>query len=359
LSAEVNSREHRPLLIYGSYGYTGRIIVEECARHGLPVLLAGRDRNKLQLQSAQTGFNFRCFRLDESGTLQQALSECSLVIHCAGPFSRTALPMAEACLHSRTHYTDITGEFTVFEALAGLDAKAGSAGIMILPGVGFDVVPSDCLALHLKGRLPDANRLLLAFSSLGGGVSRGTARTSLESFGKGGWVREHGNLRRIPLGSRERTVDFGPFTASAVCIPWGDIATAWRSTSIPNIEVYLRMKPEAIRKLRLSRHLHWLFNVPGVRALFSMGIDRRPAGPSAQKLAASRSYFWGRVENSRGEFRESRLQTYGGYRLTAITAVLVARKIMTGNFKPGFQTPATAYGETLILEVPETELKDL
>jgi short subunit dehydrogenase-like uncharacterized protein len=323
------------------------------------VLLAGRDRTKLQQHSAQTGFNFRCFGLDQTDMLQQTLSGCGLVIHCAGPFSHTALPMAEACLHTRRHYTDITGEFRMFEALADLDGRARETGIMILPGTGFDVVPSDCLALHLKNRLPDANRLQIAFSSLGGVASRGTARTSLESLGKGGWVRENGDLKRIAMGSRERTVDFGPFTSPAVCIPWGDIATAWRSTSIPNIEVYLRMKPEAIRKFRSSRHLNWLFNVPGVRALLNMGIDRRPAGPSAEKLAASRSYFWGRVENNQGEFRESRLQTYGGYRLTAITSVLIANKILSGNFKPGFQTPATAYGESLILEVPETEMADL
>ncbi len=346
------------VLIYGSYGYTGRLIVTEAIRNGLPVLLGGRDRQKLRAQSEETGPLFESFELTEGKKLRQMLDRCRLVIHCAGPFSCTAMVMAQACLDTDTHYTDITGEFRVFEALAALDARAREKGIMILPGTGFDVVPSDCLALHLKNRLADATHLQLAFSSLGAGVSRGTARTSLESLGKGGWIRQDGNLVRIPLGTKEVSADFGPFTARAICIPWGDIATAWRSTGIPNIEVYLAMKEKTIRKLKLTRYMQWVFNIPGILPLLRRGIDKRPAGPTAERRAGARAYFWGKVANASGAARISRLETPDGYTLTALTSVLIARKVLDEKFKPGFQTPATAYGEGLILEVEGVSRQD-
>ncbi len=96
--------------------------------------------------------------------LKNLLKKGAVVIHCGGPFQYTAKAMADACLETKTHYTDITGEHQVFELLAGYDQKGKAAGIMIMPGTGFDVVPSDCLALHLKNRLPSATHLQLAFT---------------------------------------------------------------------------------------------------------------------------------------------------------------------------------------------------
>jgi short subunit dehydrogenase-like uncharacterized protein len=98
------------------------------------------------------------------------------VLCAAGPFSATSRPVADACLRNRVHYLDITGEIDVFEALAARDAEAKARGIMLLPGVGFDVAPSDCLAAHLKRRLPDANDLR-PYLSLRANTSRGTAKT--------------------------------------------------------------------------------------------------------------------------------------------------------------------------------------
>src|SRR6187402_1304471 len=111
--------------------------------------------------------------------------------------------MVDACLAERVPYLDITGEIAVFEAAAARDAEAKAAGVVLLPGAGFDVVPSDCLAAHLKRRLPSATSLALAFQVLGG-VSRGTATTAVENLARGGMVRRAGKLVAVPAAYKTR-----------------------------------------------------------------------------------------------------------------------------------------------------------
>jgi len=321
-------------------------------------MLAGRSSEALVKQSKRTGFPYTVVQSDDVAGLTHLVEPAVLVIHCGGPFKHTAGFMAEACLASRTHYTDITGEYQVFERLASLDQRAKEAGIMIMPGTGFDVVPSDCLAAHLRSRLPSATHLQLAFASSGAGMSRGTKKTSVESLGYGGVVREEGKLKNISLG-KVMSVDFGAFRMNALCIPWGDIATAWRSTGIPNIEVYMGATDAMIRNARMSNYLGWLLRLPMVQGYLKKQLDGRSAGPSDEKREKGKSFLWGKVRNSSGEERITRLVAPNGYTLTALTAVLIAAKIISGNLKTGYQTPATAYGPDLILEIPGATRTDL
>src|SRR4051812_44120316 len=129
-------------LLYGSYGYTGRLIATRALEMGLRPLLAGRDAGKVRAHAAELGLEHRAFALDDTAAAHAALGEAPVVLHAAGPFARTAAPMAQACLRTKTHYLDITGELAVFEAMAELGARALDAGVMLLPGAGFDVVPS-------------------------------------------------------------------------------------------------------------------------------------------------------------------------------------------------------------------------
>jgi short subunit dehydrogenase-like uncharacterized protein len=267
--------------------------------------------------------------------------------------------MARACLETQTHYTDITGEYQVFESLALLNELAKEKGITIMPGTGFDVVPSDCLALHLKNRLPTASHLQLAFTMSKGGLSRGTAKSMTEGLGYGGLIRENGKLVYCALGSKILEIDFGSFKSKTLCIPWGDISTAWRSTAIPNIEVYTGATETMIANAKRSNYLGWLLRLSWVKKIMLKQIDKKPPGPSEEKREAGRSFLWGKVWDQSGKTCESRLQTLSGYKLTAETAVLIAQKILSGNFKVGYQTPAMAYGEGLILEVSSTEIMDL
>jgi short subunit dehydrogenase-like uncharacterized protein len=192
-------------LIYGANGYTGGLIARLAVEHGLRPLLAGRDAAGVGALANELGLEHRVFPLDDTAALDAALAGVAAVLHCAGPFSRTSRPMADACLRTGRHYLDITGEIAVFESLAARAAEARAAGITLLPGVGFDVVPSDCLAAHLKRRLPSATRLALAIKGTER-FSRGTARTMLENTG--GMVRRAGRLEPVPAAWKTRIVDY-------------------------------------------------------------------------------------------------------------------------------------------------------
>ncbi|HET8646243.1 MAG TPA: saccharopine dehydrogenase NADP-binding domain-containing protein, partial [Vicinamibacteria bacterium] len=272
-------------VIYGANGYTGELAARESRRRGLAPVLAGRNAQAVAALAGELGLEHAAFALDDPAAVEAGLRGAAAVLHCAGPFSHTAGPMAEACLRAGVHYLDVTGEIEVFEKLAARDGEARSAGVMLLPGTGFDVVPSDCLAAHLKRRLPAAVQLRLAFASRGG-VSRGTATTAAENIHRGGVVRKDGALTPVPTGWKTREVDFGEgLVRTAVTIPWGDIATAWRSTGIPDIEVYMVVPPSARRAMKLVQYARPLLEIPYVRSTVRRLARRGAAGPDAEARA--------------------------------------------------------------------------
>ncbi len=347
-----------PIIVYGSYGYTGELIVEECKSKGIDIILAGRNKEVLQLQSKLTGFPFEVVDISDSANLCKLLEKGSMVIHAAGPFQFTAKAMAEACLKTKTHYTDITGEIGVFETMARLDAQAKTAGIALMPGVGFDVVPSDCLARHLKNRLPSATHLQLAFASNKGGLSRGTSKTMVEGMGLGGAIRKNGKIIPVPIHEGITEINYGAFQIPSLRIPWGDVSTAFYSTGIGNIEVFTGADKNSVKRAKMSRYLNWLLRMRFVKDYMLKQIDKKPAGPNEERRAASKMFLWGKAWDGNQE-KISLLETVEGYTLTAKTSVLIAQKIMSGNYKPGFQTPSMAYGADLILEVSGSKRTDL
>ena len=347
------------IILYGSYGYTGNLIAQECRSKNLDVILSGRNAEALQKQSERMNYPYEVVDIQDSVALKNLLAKGKVVIHCGGPFQYTAKAMASACLETKTHYTDITGESAVFEMLAKLDDQAKQAGITVMPGTGFDVVPSDCLAVHLKNRLPSATHLQLAFASSGAGFSRGTSKTMAEGLGYGSMIRKDGKLTTVPTGSLTKEINYGPFKIPSLNIPWGDISTAWRSTGIPNIEVYIGSNEKQIAYAKRSNYINWLLRLRWVKDYMLKKIDQKPAGPSDEKRAKGKMYLWGKVWDGAGKESSARLETIDGYTLTAKASVLIAEKILNENFKTGYQTPAMAYGAGLIMELPLTKREDL
>lgn len=341
-------------IIYGSYGYTGALITDLCKEKGLGILLSGRDVAKLKLQSDATGYPFEEVDIDDDPALVRLMEKGKLVINCAGPFQKTAERMVNACLGAGTHYIDITGEYAIFELLAGYDSQARQHGTLIMPGAGFDVVPSDCLAVHLKNRMPQATHLQLGFTISHGGISRGTGRTIIEGLGNGGMIRENGKLTPIALGDKVMEINFGDFSKKAICIPWGDISTAWRSTGIPNIEVYNGLPERTIQAAKMSRWFNWFLRKTWIKTYLKKKVDEGPPGPDQENRDNGKSYLWGRVSDKLGNVEEARLKTLSGYLLTSKTAVLIAEKIISRTVRPGYFTPAQYFGEGLISEVEGT-----
>lgn len=340
------------LLIYGAYGYTGRLIVKECLKQGIKPIIAGRSPEKAMTYANKQGLEYDVFEVSNREKLENWLKRGDVVIHCGGPFIHTAKAMVQGCLATNTHYLDITGEFQVFDLIKEYGNKAKEKGLMLLPGVGFDVVPSDCLAKHLHGKLPSATDLKLAFVSKGGKLSRGTAKTMIENLGEPQTRRRDGDYEGVPMGKSAMEIDYGDFKQISMGISWGDISTAYHSTGIPNIEVFSGTTEQQLSKVKRAMRLSFMLRSRTIKNFLMNQMDKRPDGPKGKKRKESKMYLWGEVSDG-NKTLEARLVTPNGYTLTARTSVLIANKILSGDFKPGFQTPSSAFGEGLILEVDD------
>lgn len=327
-------------LLYGATGFVGEEIARLAVEGGLEPILAGRDAARLEKLGSELSVEHRAFDLSDPQKIEQGLRDMTVVLHCAGPFIHTFKPMVEACLLAGTHYLDITGEIPVYEALAARDAEAKARGIMLLPGAGFDVVPTDCLALHLKGRLPSATHLKLAFKGEGpAGLPPGTQRTMIEMRTYGNRVRRNGQLEVPEQAAKTLLIDFGQGPTEAARFTWGDIFMAYYSTGIPNIEDY----------------------AVGLRAavggLLKYGV--RP-GPTAEERARTITHVWGQVEDDQGRRAVSRLHgPEAGVVWTARAALAAVRKVLAGDAPTGFQTPAKAYGADLVMECEGVTREDV
>ncbi|MEV4619978.1 saccharopine dehydrogenase NADP-binding domain-containing protein [Asanoa sp. NPDC049573] len=333
---------HQRWMIYGANGYTGDLVARLAVSRGSRPLLAGRNAAAVRALADELGLDHVVFDLRDAAAARQHLAEVDVVAHCAGPFVATSGPMVQACLDTGTHYLDVTGELPVFEAVLARDADARAAGVVLLTGAGFDVVPTDCLANLLHAALPDATALELAFVAPGG-LSRGTATTGLAMNAKGGWRRVAGTLVPTPIGTPAREVPFPSKVRRVGAVPWGDLVTAHRSTGIGDIVVYTRTPAPGL--------LQKLIRFAPVRALAARAIKRQPPGPSAQTRAATTCEVWGEVRNPAGEIRTATLTGPNAYDLTADAVHRAAEHLLAGTggkaggaAPPGAHTPATAFG---------------
>jgi short subunit dehydrogenase-like uncharacterized protein len=343
-------------MIYGANGYTGRLIAHEARQRGLSPILAGRGDAVVAL-AQELGFAHRRFDLEDRDAVRAGLDGIGLVLHCAGPFSATCAPMLEACLAAGAHYLDITGEIDVFAHCHAQDARARERGIVVLPGAGFDVVPTDCLAALLKRELPTATHLVLAFEA-GGGPSPGTAKTSVEGLGKGGRARIEGELRRVPLAWKTRSFMRDGQARSAMTIPWGDVYTAYLSTGIPNVEVYMAVPPATISRLRRLRLLGPLLGTGLVQAFLKRGVTRSVRGPSEDRRAATVTHVWGEVRDREDAHVERHLVVPNGYTLTATASLGIVEHLLRGTDAVGYRTPSQLMGAEYVLSLPGVRLAE-
>ncbi|HSM71960.1 MAG TPA: saccharopine dehydrogenase NADP-binding domain-containing protein [Anaerolineales bacterium] len=346
-------------LIYGSYGYTGQLIVERALQEGMHPLLAGRDERKLREQAERFGLEYRVFSLDETDKLDSALLEVDAVLHCAGPFVFTFRQMAEACLRTKRHYVDISGEIEGFEELAKMSDEAKQAGIMLMPGGGFDVVPSDCLAAYLHQKLPTATHFRLFIRGIGGGVSRGTARSGVVNMHRQGRIRRDGEIVQVQPAWQVLEQDFGRGSVPVVSVGWGDVSTAYYSTGVPNIETYFAFPLIVIDFLRVSRYIGPVVYSRPVRNLLKWLIGYvLPPGPSKERNENGFSLMVGEMRDEDGVVR-AKLRTPEGYRCTALTTVEIMKRILSGGYKTGFQTPSLVHGADFIMQFDGVEREDL
>lgn len=338
-------------LLYGANGYTGELIAREAVKRGMRPILAGRSKAKVEKLAAELDCPSAVFALDDHTSMVSALSQVRAVLHCAGPFSHTARSMMQACLATHVHYFDITGEIDVFELAHGVHDKAQRAGIVLCPGVGFDVVPTDCVAIALKKALPDATHLAIGFDG-NSGLSKGTAKTAMESAGGGSRVRRDGSIVAMPLGSSTRRIDFGAGEKLAVGIPWGDVSTAFYSTGIPNIEVFTASSPQAIKRMQRANALRPVLRQRWVTSLLKLAVERRVRPPDQTQRENNPSFVWGEVRNAAGEMKTARLRTANGYSLTVASSLAFLQHLPEESPYAGFATPGMLMGADFVTTLP-------
>ncbi|MDO7513089.1 saccharopine dehydrogenase NADP-binding domain-containing protein [Acinetobacter baumannii] len=338
-------------IIYGANGYTGELIAREAVRQGLKPTLAGRNRAKVEALAQELGLGYKAFGLDNVDAVSEQLQGFKLVMHCAGPFSATSKPMMEACIKAGVHYLDITGEISVFELAQSLNSQAENADVVLCPGVGFDVIPTDCVAAALKEALPDATHLALGFDSKTG-LSPGTAKTSTEGMAEGGKIRKDGKITTVPLAHYVRTIDFGDGKKSAMSVPWGDVSTAFYTTGIPNIEVFVSAFPKMIMGAKMMNYLRPVLKINAVQKFIKSRIEKTVVGPNEELRAKVPTYVWGEVRNARGEIKTARIQTENAYSLTVNGSLTVVNYLLKNTVKGGTYTPAKLMGYKLVTELP-------
>lgn len=327
------------LMIYGATGYTGKLLSEEAVKRGLKPILAGRDAGKLAALADCLGIaETICFGLDDPAEIAKGLSGVACVIHAAGPFEITGKPMIDACIAAGVHYLDITGEFLIYEYAETRSAQAEAKGIMLMPGVGWDVVPSDCIAAHTAARVHQPQSLELALSHFGG-VSRGSMKSGAGIVATGPRARRDGKVVS-PTDQQPITVDFGDAVRTCVPMPMGDVITAWKSARVPNIDVYFAVAEDSA------------FAAPA-------SLDEVPEGPTKEERDAGRSRVIATVTGADGKSVRSMIETSSGYSYTGESGIEVATRVLAGDFKPGFQSPASAYGPSLATSVGEGTITDL
>ncbi|MBV1908242.1 MAG: saccharopine dehydrogenase NADP-binding domain-containing protein [Kangiellaceae bacterium] len=347
------SNSNRTIMIYGANGYSGELIAREAVARGIRPVLAGRNQQAIEKLAQELAVEYRVFPLTFNAQLVEQLNDIYTVIHCAGPFSATAEPMMKACISSKTHYTDITGEISVFELSQSLNEDAAKAGIVICPGVGFDVVPTDCLASELKHKMPDATHLALGFDS-GSSLSPGTAKTSIEGIAFGGRIRKDGKITQVPLAYKQRTIDFGNGKKNAVTISWGDVSTAFYSTGIPNIEVYIPISPKGAKNMGKMNWFRWLVKIPFIQNKMKAQIEQKSKGPNQQQRDKLNTFLWGEVKNASGETLTARLETCNGYQLTYLAALEVNQYLVDNQPKGGTYTPTQLINNKLVQKIEGT-----
>jgi len=349
----------KKILVYGSYGYTGQLIVEQAIKEGLNLILAGRDENPLRAQAEKYKLEYRAFTLDNTAALDSALQEVDAVLHCAGPFVLTFRQMAEACIRNKKHYVDISGEIEGFEVLAAMTEDAKRAGVMLLPGGGFDVVPSDSLIAYTAGKLPTATHLELYIKSIGSGVSRGTARSGIENSHRQGRIRRDGKIVSVPNLWGVKDVDFGRGPSRLVSMGWGDVSTAYHSTGIPNVTVYMSFPKAMIQMMKFTRIAGPLLYTRAARDFIKWLIGIFFAkGPSRKQNETGFSLIIAEVSDGTKTVR-AKLRTPEAYYLTALTSVEIMKRILSDDYKAGFQTPSKAYGADFILQFDGVQREDL
>lgn len=326
----------KKLMIYGATGYTGRMAAQHAAAAGTPLVLAGRNEAALASLAASLGVEYRVFPLGDTMVVDHALRGVGVLLNCAGPFAATAEILMRAGMRNGVHYLDVAAELDGYRLAELLDGEARAAGVMLLPGSGGSVAMLGCLAGHAVARSLHPSHIRVAMH-VSGGLSRGSAVSAMASVTAETLARTGGKLvASTPGAIRQFDFGSGPVDCFQVTLP--DLVTIWRATGVPGIEAFVHVTGEGFPQGALS-------------AL--------PDGPGEQERLANRYQAVAEVTGAGGAVVRSVLDTVNGYTFTATAAAEAGRRVLAGEHRSGFQTPAGLFGNGFAATIADTTITDL
>ncbi|MFC4233857.1 saccharopine dehydrogenase family protein [Thalassospira xianhensis] len=324
------------LIIYGATGYTGRLTAKAAHSLGLPLLIAGRNAQQLEILAKDLGVATRVFALDDPDTLDAALSDCGVLLNCAGPYLHTAEPLMHAAIRNGVHYLDVSAELNSYLLAQQLDASAATAGVMLLPGSGGSVAILGSLAGHVIKNTKNARKIAIALH-VSGTMSRGSAISASENMMVETLVCKDGKLQPRTSGHLQM-FDFGNGPVSGIPLTLPDLITLWQATRIPDIETYVHVSGDAFPNGNLAD---------------------LPDGPSETERQANRYQAAVEITDMDGSIHRARLDTVNGYSFTPLAAAEAARRVLAGTVKPGFQTPLGLFGSDFAETIADTQIMDV
>lgn len=357
-AARARTTNRDPWMLYGAYGYTGQLVLEQALKRGHKPLLAGRSIGKLRALAEKYDLPWKVLNLENPKTLREGLEGVDLVYHAAGPYVHTSTPMLEACIDTATHYIDVTGEISVTKKTLSYDQQAREKGIALISSCGVNAVPTDCLVKFLVQNMDEVIDLEVAIDTVKT-QSPGYLLSALEMAGEG-QVRRKGKIVKEPTGKRVKKVRFNHRNSTVVSLPLVDLETIFHWGNIPNITGYVAQSYLSAHVIRATGPVNdalfsgnSLFSSKVLKEKVQSEIIKRVQGPSEKKRARDRTHIWVKVVDKSGNEKQAWLESQEGYTLTASIAPRAIERIFEKKLK-GALTPAEAFGADFILEMPET-----
>jgi short subunit dehydrogenase-like uncharacterized protein len=341
-------KPNKPWLLYGANGYTGTLLAREALARNMRPILAGRSREPIEWLGRELGCETRTMSLDDPG-LARSLEDVGCVLLAAGPFSRTSRPMLDACLKARCHYLDVSGELEVIADCYARHGDAAAGRIAVVPAAGWNVVPMECLAAKLVEKCDRPTNLELGFE--GYEVSAGTAKTYSEGIAIGSAHIENGRLTRSPLAWKLRPIPFKNGVQQGLRIPYAELVSCHRATSIANISVFMVPPPSLVTLLKYGPRFSSLMRFASVKYAVDRFAEFRFPGPDDRARRTRRTQIWARVTSADGAWRQGFLETPEPYQFTLATALGAVERVLAGSVAPGAWTPSQAFGSEFVTEL--------
>jgi short subunit dehydrogenase-like uncharacterized protein len=330
------------LAVLGATGYTGRLVLEEARRSGLPVRLVGRRREALEAL-ARPPEEVRVADARDEAALRDAFEGVAVVASAAGPFLPLGFAPVSAAIAAGAHYLDTSGEQAWVRLVQERFAVPAAAGdVVAIPAFGFDYVPGDLAARLAAEQVEGAlDEVLVAYSARRVGTSRGTRRTMAALMEQGQMAWRDGRLVPSRFGATTRVVRF-PFGERTV-VEWGgaEPVTVPRHTDVREVRSYLQAPALAAHTGRFGKL---------VAPLLRLSTLAGPEGPSAESRRGSRFVV---VAEARGAAGSGRAVLSGSdpYGLTALLLVRGAEALIAGEARSaGVLAPAEAFDAQALTE---------